>query len=198
VINGEAIRRWPASPVAEKRRERARRTALAIILAVFLAAAPDRGKAAESPSVWAYSLYKTLTYEIVANGADFILYTTLLSGTAAGAAPFLVVNALSAASTYYVHEVSWNLFGPIPETTAGFVELGLTKTLTYRVVSTAQHLAVAYAFTGSPWAAAGYAVAANISDAVIYIANEYGWDVYGLPVPGAAAAAVPASAPPKP
>ena len=33
------------------------------------------------------------------------------------------------------------------------VELGLAKTLTYRVVSTAQHMAVAYAFTGNPWAA---------------------------------------------
>jgi uncharacterized membrane protein len=79
-----------------------------------------------------------------------------VSGTAAGAAPFLVVNALSAASTYYVHEVSWNLFGPIPETTAGFVELGLTKTLTYRVVSTSRNLVLAYAFTGSPWTAVGY------------------------------------------
>ena len=29
------------------------------------------------------------------------------------------------------------------------VELGLVKTLTYRMVSTAQHMAVAYAFTGN-------------------------------------------------
>jgi uncharacterized membrane protein len=161
----------------------------AAILAAFLVVAPGRGRAEESPgpSAWAYSLYKTVTYEVMANGADFILYTTVLGGTAAGAAPFLAVNAVAAASAYYVHEVSWNLFGPVPETRAGTVELGLTKTLTYRVISTAQHWAVAYAFTGSAWAAAGYAAATNLSDVFIYVANEYGWDVYGPPLPGASA-----------
>jgi len=169
-------------------RRAAGRIAAAMLLAALLSAAPGSGRAQEGPSVWRYSFYKTLTYEILANSADLLLYTTVLGGTAAGAAPFLVVNGLSAGSAYYVHEVAWNFFGPAPETKTGVVELGLVKTLTYRVVSTAQHMAVAYAFTGNAWAAAGYAVATNLSDAVVYIANEYGWDVYGPPLPGSRAA----------
>lgn len=164
------------------------RTAAALFLAACLCAAPSPSRAQEGPSVWRYSLYKTVTYEVLANSADFFLYTTVLGGTAAGAAPFLVINGLAAGSAYYAHEFAWNLFGPAPETTTGMVELGLVKTVTSRVVSTAQHMAVAYAFTGNPWAAAGYAVATNLSDAVIYIANEYGWDAYGPPLPGSRAA----------
>jgi len=170
--------------------------AAVMLLAALLCAAPGPGRAQEGPSVWSYSFYKTLTYEALANGADFVLYATVLGGTVAGAVPFLVVNSLSAASAYYVHEVAWNVFGPAPETSTGVVELGLAKTLTYRVVSTAQHMAVAYAFTGNPWAAAGYAVATTLSDTVIYIANEYGWDVYGPPLPGSRAATTGAAAAP--
>ena len=173
-----------------------RRTAAVLLLVALLGAAPGSGHAQEGPSVWRYSFYKTLTYEVLANSADFLLYTTVLGGTAAGAAPFLVVSGLSAASAYYAHEATWNLFGPAPETTTGVVELGLAKTLTFRVVSTAQHMAVAYAFTGDPWAAAGYAVATNLSDAAIYIANEYGWDVFGPPLPGSRAATTGAAAVP--
>jgi uncharacterized membrane protein len=111
----------------------------------------------------------------------------VLGGTAAASIPFVAVNALSAASVYYAHELTWNLLGPAPQTTAGTVELGLTKTLTYRVLGTAQHLAVAYAFTGNLWASVGYAAAVNATDTVVYIANEYGWDVYGPPLPIATA-----------
>jgi len=166
------------------------RLAAAALLAAGLALAPARGQAAEpaEPTVWAYSFYKTLTYELLATTADFILYTTLLGQTAATSVPFLAVNAVSAASAYYLHEVSWNIFGPLPETRSDYVEIGLAKALTYRVVSTAQHLAVAYAFTGNLWASAGYAAATNLSDTLVYLANEYGWDAFGPPLPGATAA----------
>ncbi len=98
-----------------------------------------------------------------------------------------------------MHELTWNLLGPAPQTTAGAVELGLTKTLTYRVVGTAQHLAVAYAFTGNLWASVGYAAAVNVTDTVVYIANEYGWDVYGPPLPAATGSGpVPPGAPAAP
>jgi hypothetical protein len=69
----------------------------------LLCTAPGTGRAEEGPSVWRYSFYKTLTYEVLANSADFLLYaTTVLGGTVAGAAPFLVVNGLAAASAYGV------------------------------------------------------------------------------------------------
>jgi uncharacterized membrane protein len=133
-----------------------RRVALVAVLATLLAATPDRGHAHEpSASVWTYSFYKTLTYEFFANGSDLILYSTL-GGTAASSVPFMAVDVLSAASAYYIHELAWNIFGPTPETSAGSIELGLTKTLTYRVVSTSRNLVLAYAFTGSPWTAVGY------------------------------------------
>jgi uncharacterized membrane protein len=169
-------------------RRTAGRIATALLVAALLSAASGSSRAQEAPSVWRYSFYKTVTYEVLANSADFLLYTTVLGGTVAGAAPFLVVNGMSAGSAYFVHEVAWNSFGPAPETRTGVVELGLVKTLTYRVVSTAQHMAVAYAFTGDPWAAAGYALATNLSDAVVYITNEYGWNVFGPPLPGSRAA----------
>jgi uncharacterized membrane protein len=81
--------------------------------------------------------------------------------------------------------VAWNIFGPVPETTTGSIELGLAKTLTYRVVSTSRNLVLAYAFTGNAWTAVGYAAINNVTDALIYIANEYGWTVYGPPMPAA-------------
>jgi uncharacterized membrane protein len=171
------------------------RTAVALLIAAVLWAAPGAGHAQEGPSVWHYSFYKTLTYEALANAADFALYSTVLGGTAASALPFLAANAASAASAYYVHEVAWNFFAPAPGTTTEALERGLAKTLTYRVVSTAQHMAVAYAFTGNPWAAASYALATNLSDVVVYLANEYGWDAFGPPLPRSTAAPTGAAGP---
>ena len=58
----------------------------------------------------------------------------------------------------------------------------IEKTLLYRVVSSARNVALAYAFTGSYAATVGFVVINNLTDTVLYIADEYGWYRYGPPV----------------
>jgi uncharacterized membrane protein len=142
---------------------------------------------AEDPnttSVWRYSFYKTVTYEFFANLADIPLYRALLGGAAPATAAFTQVNVVTAAAAYYSYEVMWNLYGPriqdaAPQTA---VRLELEKLLLYRVVSTARNLALVYALTGNATVTVGFAVASNVVDSALYIANEYGWYTYGPPV----------------
>jgi hypothetical protein len=155
---------------------------------VLSAGAASEGRAADaekSPSVWTYSLYKTITYEFFANLADIPLYYSVLGGGAASSVLFNTVNVVTAAAAYYSYEVTWNLYGPAirGQPTEVTVEVEIKKTLLYRVVSTARNLVLGYAFTGSPVASIGFAVVSNLVDGAIYIANEYGWYAYGPPLP---------------
>lgn len=162
-----------------------RRLAATAIALGLVAAVPARAQEAPVPlSVWTYSLYKTVTYELAANLADIPLYYRVLGGVAAaGAGLFTVVNVATAAGAYYVHEVAWNIYGPpMQESTATAVEVGLEKMVLYRVVSTARNVVLAYAVTGNPWATFGFVMINNVTDAVIYLGNEYAWYAYGPPV----------------
>ncbi|MBI1776334.1 MAG: DUF2061 domain-containing protein [Proteobacteria bacterium] len=149
--------------------------------------------AADAPmSVWTYSLYKTITYELVANAADIPLYTFVLGGTPAGAGLFTAVNVTTAAAAYYAHEVVWNLYGPsMQESPTIAMEVGVEKVLVYRLVSTARNLALVYVFTGSVSATIGFAALSNVVDAAIYAANEYGWYLYGPSIATSAAESIP-------
>ena len=155
-------------------------------------ASPQPGSAQEQAkplSVWDYSLYKTITYEVFTTIGDLVLYYAVLGGVGVtGGAWFTAVNTASAA-TYYVYEAAWNLYGPLirdlPPSTAVNVEL--IKTLGYRVVNTAGDLVIGYAFSGTITASIGYALLGNISDGALYLANEYAWYAYGPAQPGASA-----------
>ena len=141
-------------------------------------AAPDA-----QPSVWLYSLYKTITYEAAANLADVPLYSTVLVGAQGGAVLFNTVNVATAAAAYYTYEVAWNLYGPrITEAPSNAVRLEIEKTLLYRVVSSARNVALAYTLTGSPSITLGFLAISNAIDTVVYVGNEYGWYRYGPPV----------------
>jgi hypothetical protein len=130
---------------------------------------------AEPTSVWLYSLYKTITYETAANLADVPLYSTVLVGAQAGTTLFTGVNVATAFAAYYVYEVSWNLYGPpIGASPSNAVKMEIEKTLLYRVVSSVRNVALAYAFTGSYAATFGFVVINNVTDTVLYVANEYG------------------------
>jgi uncharacterized membrane protein len=157
----------------------------AALLALWLAFAPNRAWAQEKAPVspWSYSFYKTLTYEAVVNAGDALYYATVAGGGLATTGLFTVANVATAGAVYYVHELAWNTYGPTQaEYAAAPYETGILKTVGYRVVSTARNLALAYAFTGDPWATVGFALWANLWDPLVYVANEYVWNVYGPPV----------------
>jgi uncharacterized membrane protein len=137
----------------------------------------------QSPSVWVYSLYKTITYEAAANLADVPLYSTVLVGAQTGAVLFNSVNIATAAAAYYTYEVGWNLYGPQINTAgSNAMRVEIEKTLLYRVVSSARNVVLAYALTGSPSVTLGFLAISNVIDTVVYVGNEYGWYRYGPPM----------------
>lgn len=137
----------------------------------------------EPTSVWLYALYKAITNETAANLADIPLYYAVLGAVPAAAGLFNVVNVASAGVTYYSYEVAWHAFGPpIGESAAEAVQTELSKALLYRVVSSTRNVVLGYAFTGSPAATLSFVLWNNVTDTVIYVANEYGWYRWGPPV----------------
>jgi uncharacterized membrane protein len=160
---------------------RPRLFALAIGLS---AAAPCPALAAdggEPYSVWTYSLYKTITYELLARTADVPVFYLVAGGAGASGLAFTLANLATGAATYYFFEVAWNSYGPTIEgqPTGKAIEIESEKTALFRVVATARKLSLGYAFTGSPVASIGFALISNAVSGAIYAANEYGWYVYG-------------------
>jgi uncharacterized membrane protein len=154
-----------------------------VVLAHRADAQPAPASPDPSPSVWVYSLYKTITYEAAANLADVPLYSSVLVGAQGGAVLFNSVNVATAAAAYYTYEVAWNLYGPrITAAPSNAVRLEIEKTLLYRVVSSARNVLLAYALTGSPSVTLGFLAISNVIDTVVYVGNEYGWYRYGPPV----------------
>jgi hypothetical protein len=94
---------------------------------------PDPGSAATDLPIWQRTLYKTLTYQAVANLSDVALYNLLIGGSAATAGSFFAANALSAAALYYGFEYTWqSLRPPLEETDAAVLA---EKTVLYRVIN---------------------------------------------------------------
>jgi len=167
-----------------------------LLLAGGPAGAQEPASRAGAISVWTYSLYKTITYELWANLADIVLYAHFTGVPPAATGLFTVVNVTTAAGAYYVHEVLWNLYGPPMQESAGTaLEVGMEKVILYRVVSTARNLALLYVFTGSVSMSVCFAVASNVVDAILFAANEYAWYAWGPPIESVRMAA--ATSPPQ-
>lgn len=148
----------------------------------LLTAAPVHAaeQPAEPVSVWSLSFYKALTYELVANSADVVLYATALSSAAASEGLFAAVNGFTSVAAYVTHEAAWQHYGPAMDRSADTaVTVGLAKTISYRAVSTARYLTLGYAFTGDPWSSAGFALATAATHTLLYAGNEYLWHAYG-------------------
>ena len=130
--------------------------------------------------VWEYSLYKTITYETAAGLADVSIFNATAAGAEPGAGVFFVASVGTAAMLYYMHEVIWNYFGPARQESASTAAtLGLTKTLTYRVVSTTGNLMLSYAIFGNFAASLGFALISNATSAMLYFSNEFAWYAFG-------------------
>ena len=65
------------------------------------------------------------------------------------------------------------------------MEIGLQKTVAYRVLGTARNMALVYAFAGSASASITFALISGVIDTGIYAVNEYAWYTYGPPLEGA-------------
>ena len=125
--------------------------------------------------VWQRTLYKTLTYQTVANLSDIALYTVLIAGPSAAAGSFFAANALSAAVLYYGFEYTWQTLGPpLDETDATTLA---EKTVLYRVINSSRNFALGYTFGGTAAAAGAFVVANFVTDTAIFVGNEYVWDI---------------------
>jgi len=160
-----------------------RRRGAAALVALALAAGAPAALAQEAAlsgadalPAWERTLYKTLTYQAVANLSDIALYGVVLGGTAAAGAGFFAVNAVSAATLYYGYEYLWQAYGPPPdEKTHRTVA---EKTILYRVFNSSRNFTLGYVFGGSIATAVGFVAANFATDTVIFVANEYSWDVF--------------------
>lgn len=136
---------------------------------------------ADTLPVWERTLYKTLTYQAVANLSDLALYDLLLGGTAVAGGGFFIVNAASAATLYYGYEYAWQMLGPPPgEKTHGTIA---EKTVLYRLLNSSRNFALGLTFGGSTAAAVGFVAANFLTDTVIFVSNEYAWDAFRPRVP---------------
>ena len=136
---------------------------------------PDPGSAATDLPIWQRTLYKTLTYQAVANLSDVALYNLLIGGSAATAGSFFAANALSAAALYYGFEYTWQSLRPPPEETDAAVLA--EKTVLYRVINSTRNFVLGYTFSGTLTAAGGFVVANFVTDTAIFVGNEYVWDI---------------------
>ncbi len=154
-----------------------------LLLALLLATLPAAARAQEAPptygtSIWRLAAYKAITFETAANIADITLFALIIGGGAATTAGYFVANTATAAAAYYAHEIAWNFGGP-ELTDESETRVAVGKTITYRVVSIARHVALAAAFGGTLVESVAFMAAAQASDIALYYTNEVLWARYG-------------------
>lgn len=158
----------------------ARGLAIPAILGCALAI-PARAAEPATASAWEYALYKTLTYETLANTTDILILNALNTGATALGTAFLAVDMASAAAAYYTHEIAWMFMGPAPEertaATTG------TKAISYRLISLARGYGLAYAYVGNASIATTYTILAGITHTALYVGNDWAWNTYAPPPP---------------
>jgi hypothetical protein len=160
---------------------RPRCIAVMILGLALVTAAPARAQVAAPAAddrllAWEYTLYKTLTYNLAGNLSDMALYGLVLGGTVSAGPGFVAANLGATAAIYYAHEYGWEILGPSPadKTHVTIAE----KTVLYRALSSTKNFGLGLAFGGGAGAAAGFVAASFVADTAIYLANEYGWDLY--------------------
>ena len=126
--------------------------------------------------IWERNLYKTLTYEVMANGFDIVLYGALLGGTAAQAPAFLVTNAVLSGAAYYLHETAWDIGSDDPQPLGGWTLPA--RATSYRVVSSAKNYGLGLLFTADPVTAAGFTAVSAVADLSFYLINDLAWSLY--------------------
>lgn len=119
--------------------------------------------------------FKTVTFQTAANLSDALIFGTFVGASTTTSALFFFANTASAMAVYFPYELIWNALSPAPETaTENIIAI---KTATYQFISGIRNLALSYAFSGTLWASAGFTTTAIAVDSLIYVANEYFWDI---------------------
>lgn len=142
------------------------------------APAPAPTTTADTPTplpVWQRTLYKTITYQAVANASDLVLFELLIGGGTVVTAGFFAANAVSAAALYYGFEYAWQTLGPpLDQTTERTLA---EKTILYRAINSGRNFALGYSFGGGAAVATAFVVANFVTDTTIFVTNEYVWDI---------------------
>jgi hypothetical protein len=120
--------------------------------------------------------FKTVTFQTAANLSDTLVFGTIVGATTTTSILFLVANTASAMAVYFPYELAWDVFGPTSEvTTAKTIAV---KTTAYQAITSVRNLALSYLFSGALLPSVGFVAAAIAVDAVIYVANDYAWDMF--------------------
>jgi len=156
---------------------------IALALGIFLVTRPVGAQQAptlsEPPSDLSPTTrasFKTATFQTAANLSDVLVFGALVGATATTSMVFLVANTASAIVVYFPYELAWDTLGPPPETTT--TQTVAAKTAGYQAITGVRNLALSYAFSGVLLSSATFMAAAIAVDAVIYVLNEYAWDIF--------------------
>jgi hypothetical protein len=140
--------------------------------------AQDNPVAVQSVPQFSYATrasLKTITFQAAANLSDTLIFSTLVGLDTTSSVAFLFANTASAMAVYFPYELTWDFFGPsIENTTTSTIAI---KTGFYQAITSARNLALSYSFSGSLLPSASFVIAAMAIDSIIYVANEYTWDI---------------------
>ncbi|MDF1793756.1 MAG: hypothetical protein P1U88_17725 [Thalassobaculaceae bacterium] len=124
---------------------------------------------------WQRTLYKTITFQAMANATDLLLFDALIGGHAIVVGGFVVANAASAAGLYYGFEYMWQREGPtLAETTETTL---LKKSLLFQAVNSGRIFLLGYTLGAGAPIAAALAGSVFVTDTVVFFGNEYVWDI---------------------
>jgi hypothetical protein len=124
---------------------------------------------------WQRALYKTVTFQAVANATDLLVFDALIGGHPLVLGGFVVTNAATAAGLYYGFEYLWQQEGPSLEDTDETTLL--KKSLLFQSVNSGRIFLLGYGLGATAPAAALLAGTVFVTDIAVYYANEYVWDI---------------------
>lgn len=124
---------------------------------------------------WQRALYKTITFQAVANATDLLVFDALIGGHALVLGGFVVANAVTAAGLYYGFEYLWQQEGPsLAETDETTL---VKKSLLFQSVNSGRIFLLGYGLGATAPAAAMVAGTVFVTDIAVYYANDYVWDI---------------------
>lgn len=124
---------------------------------------------------WQRTLYKTISFQAVANATDLLLFDALIGGHPFVLGGFVVANAATAAGLYYGFEYLWQQEGPSLTDTD---EMTLVKkSLLFQSVNSGRIFLLGYGLGAGAPAAALLAGTVFVTDIAVFYGNEYFWDI---------------------
>ena len=114
-------------------------------------------------------LAKTITWRIVGT-VDTVILSWIITGNPFTGLKIGLAEVLSKMILYYLHERAWFNFGMKDST-----RRHLSKTVTWRVIGTADTMLLSWIITGNPLTGLQIGVAEIITKMFLYYLHERGW-----------------------